>query len=108
MTPKVSVAQRRARLVARHRLSAPAATIASATEAMVALHATDPVTVYLAARARTRSATVETVDEALYAQRRIVRMLGMRRTVFVVPASLLPVVQRDHRLGGAGNGGGGR
>ena len=94
MTPKVSVAQRRARLVARHRLSAPAATSASATEAMVALHATDPVTVYLAARARTRSATVETVDEALYAQRRIVRMLGMRRTVFVVPASLLPVVQR--------------
>ena len=94
MTPKVSVAQRRARLVARHRLSAPAATITGAAEAMVALHATDPVTVYLAARARTRSATVETVDEALYAERRLVRMLGMRRTVFVVPAPLLPVVQR--------------
>ena len=94
MTPNVSVAQRRARLVARHRLSAPAATITSATEAMVALHATDPVTVYLAARARVRSATAETVDEALYAERRIVRMLGMRRTMFVVPAPLLPVVQR--------------
>ena len=94
MTPKVSVAQRRARLVARHRLSTPAATITGAAEAMVALHATDPVTVYLAARARTRSATVETVDEALYAERRLVRMLGMRRTVFVVPAPLLPVVQR--------------
>jgi winged helix DNA-binding protein len=61
---------------------------------MVALHATDPVTVYLAARARVRSATAETVDEELYAERRIVRMLGMRRTVFVVPAPLLPVVQR--------------
>jgi hypothetical protein len=94
MTPKVSVAQRRARLVARHRLSAPAATITGAAEAMVALHATDPVTVYLAARARIRSATVETVDEALYAERRLVRMLGMRRTMFVVPAPLLPVVQR--------------
>jgi winged helix DNA-binding protein len=50
--------------------------------------------VYLAARARVPSATRETVDEALYAERRIVRMLGMRRTVFVVPAPLLPVVQR--------------
>jgi hypothetical protein len=94
MTSKVSVAQRRARLVARHRLSAPAATITGGIEAMIALHATDPVTVYLAARARIRSATVETVDEALYAERRIVRMLGMRRTMFVVPAPLQPVVQR--------------
>jgi hypothetical protein len=93
MTLKVSVAQRRARLVTRHRLSAPAATVTGSCEAMVALHATDPVTVYLAARARVRSATVETVDEALYGERQIVRMLGMRRTVFVVPAPLLPVVQ---------------
>ena len=57
---------------------------------MVALHATDPVTVYLSARARTPAATVEAVDAAIYAERGIVRMLGMRRTVFVVPAALLP------------------
>src|SRR5215475_1392198 len=94
MTLKVSTAQRRAWLVARHRLATPASTVTGATETMVALHATDPVTVYLAARARVRSATTETVDEALYAERRIVRMLGMRRTVFVVPTPLLPVVQR--------------
>jgi Winged helix DNA-binding domain len=94
MTLKVSEAHRRARLLARHQLSAPAATVAAATEAMVALHATDPATVYLSARARVPSATIEAVDEALYAERRIVRMLGMRRTVFVVPAGLLPVVQR--------------
>jgi hypothetical protein len=97
MAPKVTPAQRRARLMARHLLSgpaAPAASVAGATEAMVALHATDPVTVYLSARARTPAATVEGVDAAIYAERRIVRMLGMRRTVFVVPAALLPVVQR--------------
>ena len=94
MTVKVSVAHRRARLLARHQLSAPAATIPCAVDAMVALHATDPVTVYLSARARVPAATVETVDEALYASRAVVRMLGMRRTVFVVPASLFPVVQR--------------
>jgi hypothetical protein len=94
MTPKVSITQRRARLLARHRLSAPAATVTEATEAVVALHATDPVTVYLSARARTGAGTTAEVDEALYETRGIVRTLGMRRTVFVVPAPLLPVVQR--------------
>jgi Winged helix DNA-binding domain len=94
MTVKVSEAHRRARLISRHRLRDPAATVAAAADAMVALHATDPVTVYLSARARVPSATAESVDDALYAERGVVRMLGMRRTVFVVPAGLLPVVQR--------------
>jgi hypothetical protein len=94
MTPKVTITQRRARLLARHRLSAPAATVTAAAEAVVALHATDPVTVYLSARARTKAGTTAAVDEALYETRGIVRTLGMRRTVFVVPAPLLPVVQR--------------
>ena len=61
---------------------------------MVALHGTNPVTVYLSARARVPAATVEAVDEALYGSRAIVRMLGVRHTVFVVPAPLFPVVQR--------------
>ena len=94
MTPQVSVNQRRARLLARHRLSVPAATVTGATNAVVALHATDPVTVYLSARARAEAGTTEAVDGALYETRGIVRTLGMRRTVFVVPAPLLPVVQR--------------
>ncbi len=94
MTVKVSIACRRARLLARHQLSVPAATVAGAVDAMVALHGTDPVTVYLSARARVPAATVEAVDEALYGSRAIVRMLGMRRTVFVVPTPRFPVVQR--------------
>jgi hypothetical protein len=94
MTLKVSTTRRRARLMARHRLSAPAATVTEATEAVVALHATDPLTVYLSARARSQAGTREAVDEALFETRRIVRILGMRRTMFVVPAPLLPVVQR--------------
>jgi hypothetical protein len=61
---------------------------------MIALHATDPVTVYLSAWARTRCAGPADVDAALYAERGIVRMLGMRRTMFAVPALLVPVVQR--------------
>ncbi len=59
---------------------------------MIALHATDPLTVYLSAWARTGCA-VDDVDEAIYHERVLVRMLGMRRTVFVVPADLVQVVQ---------------
>lgn len=94
MTPKISVAQRRARLVARHHLGEPAGSVPSAVSAMIALHATDPVTVYLSARARTRIAGIAEVDTAIYAERAVIRMLGMRRTMFVVPAALVPVVQR--------------
>jgi hypothetical protein len=88
----VSIMQRRARLMERHRLARAAGSVPDAVEAMIALHATDPPTVYLSAWARTQCAAGE-VDEALYAERSLVRMLGMRRTMFVVPAGLVPVVQ---------------
>jgi hypothetical protein len=58
----------------------------------VALHATDPATVYLSARARSQC-QAEDVDAVLYTERAVVRMLGMRRTVFVVPAALAGTVQ---------------
>jgi hypothetical protein len=92
MTLKVSIAERRGRLVERQLLGAPVATVNEVAESLVALHATDPVTVYLSAWARSRCAA-EDVDAALYAERTVVRMLGMRRTVFVVPAGLAGVVQ---------------
>jgi hypothetical protein len=92
MTLKVSAAQRRGRLVERQLLGAPVATVNEVAGALVALHATDPVTVYLSAWARSRCAA-DDVDAALYADRTVVRMLGMRRTVFVVPAGLAGVVQ---------------
>ncbi len=92
MTVKISEAQRRGRLAERQLLGAPVATVGEVTESLVALHATDPVTVYLSAWARSRC-PAEDVDAALYQERAVVRMLGMRRTVFVVPASLAGVVQ---------------
>jgi Winged helix DNA-binding domain len=94
MTPRVSVTQRRARLVTRHLLLESAATVGHATDAMIALHATDPVTIYLSAWARVRGLSPSDVDTALYADRGLVRMLGMRRTMFVVPAPLAPLIQR--------------
>jgi len=90
--PKVSTRQRQDRLVVRHRLAVPAGSVAEAAADLVALHATDPVTVYLSAWARSRCA-VSQVDAALYDERAVVRMLGMRRTVFVVPTPLTEVVQ---------------
>jgi hypothetical protein len=59
----------------------------------VALHATDPATVYLSAAARLRQPTIAQIERALYDDRTLVRMLGMRRTMFVVPRDLAGIVQ---------------
>ena len=53
---------------------------------MVALHATDPASVYLGLLARTRSLTVDEVDRALYDDRSLVRVMAMRRTIFATTA----------------------
>lgn len=57
------------------------------------LHATDPATVFLSARARVPGLTVAGLEAALYEDRHLVRMLAMRRTMFVVPVALVPVLQ---------------
>jgi Winged helix DNA-binding domain len=94
----VSVAERRARLAARHHL-APASRgtaspggVARAVTDIIGLHGTDPASVYLAAWARTGAARAD-IEHALYAEGALVRMLGMRRTVFVVPGRLMPLIQ---------------
>jgi DNA glycosylase AlkZ-like len=92
---RVGVEERRARLGRRHRL-APGADAGSPVEAaasMVGLHGTDPASVYLAVAARMPPAQPATVERALYDDRQLVRLLGMRRTMFVVPLDLAPVVQ---------------
>ncbi len=91
----VSVAERRARLAVRHHLAPGERTdaVASAVQGIVALHGTDPASVYLAAWARTDAVDKAAIEHALYEERSLVRMLGMRRTVFVVPTALMPVIQ---------------
>jgi hypothetical protein len=59
---------------------------------MVGLHATDPATVYLAARARVRAFVHTDLEDALYERRSLVRMLGMRRTMFVVPVEVAAIM----------------
>jgi Winged helix DNA-binding domain len=92
---RIGVGERRARLAGRHRL-APGSSAVSPVEAassVVGLHGTDPSSVYLAAWARMPAAEPATIERALYEDRQLVRILGMRRTMFVVPLDVAPVVQ---------------
>ncbi|MFI9565819.1 winged helix DNA-binding domain-containing protein [Streptomyces rishiriensis] len=95
-------AERRARLALRHRLApeARAATPEAVADALVALHGTDPATVYLAVGARLAdpTATVPETDRALYTDRSLVRMHGMRHTVFVFPTESTAVVHASTGL----------
>jgi len=93
--PAIGVAERRARLAVRHHLvpGERAGTVTAAAADIIGLHGTDPASVYLAAWARTREVDQTAIDHALYEECSLVRMLGMRRTVFVVPAALAPVIQ---------------
>jgi Winged helix DNA-binding domain len=90
---RIDVAQRRARLGVRHALAVREdRTPVEVARAVVALHATDPATVFLALRARSASLDVAAIEHALYADRSLVRMLGMRRTMFVLPLEEAAVV----------------
>lgn len=93
MRPKIDVSQRRARLGLRHLLAAPGPGPGAVAEALVALHATDPATVHLAIAARTAGAGTSATEAALYDERTLLRLLGMRRTMFVVGADAAPAVQ---------------
>ena len=92
---RIEVAQRRIRLGRRHGLAAQTRAVgpAEVADRVVALHGTDPASVYLSAIARLRTPDVGAVERALYDDRTLVRMLGMRRTMFVVGRNLAPVVQ---------------
>ena len=92
---RISVGERRARLGRRHRLarSAQAADPVEAAGSMVVLHSTDPATVHLSIAARVPGSEVAGTERALYDDRMLIRMLGMRRTVFVVPTAFAAVIQ---------------
>ncbi|HEY0444458.1 MAG TPA: crosslink repair DNA glycosylase YcaQ family protein, partial [Candidatus Limnocylindrales bacterium] len=115
---RIDAAERRARLSVRHHLAPGSLATDAVTSArdLVGLHATDPATVYLSALARTPTVEVATIERALYDERSLLKILGMRRTMFVVPLDVAAVIQsactraiavRERRrvitwLGGAG------
>lgn len=92
---RIDVAERRARIGVRHRLAVAARADGPVEVArdLVALHSTDPSSVYVATWARTNGGAVRDVERALYEDRSLIRLLGMRRTVFVTTLDVAPVIQ---------------
>ncbi len=64
-----------------------------AARSLVALHGTDPASVYLSAWARVDGMRLSDMDGALYEERSLVKHLAMRRTLFVFPRETLAVAQ---------------
>ncbi|MEU1015461.1 winged helix DNA-binding domain-containing protein [Streptomyces sp. NPDC005898] len=95
MLRRIDVAERRARLAVRHRLTADtrADDPVEVARSLLALHGTDPSSVYVGAWARMRDGRVADVERALYQDRSLIRLLGMRRTVFVTSLDVAPVLQ---------------
>jgi Winged helix DNA-binding domain len=85
MPRRITVEERRARLARRHRLILEERTddVAAIADSLVALHSSDPVTVFLSAMVRMRHPSVAAVERALYDERRAVRHHAMRRTLWV-------------------------
>jgi hypothetical protein len=93
---RIGAGERRARLAVRHRLApgTAAADPVSAARSLVAVHATDPSSVYLGLLARMAGGgTLSDVARALYDERSLIRLLAMRRTVFVTTLDTAPVLQ---------------
>lgn len=89
------MAERRARLGLRHRLAHGTRAVepAGVAESLVAVHGTDPSSVYLGILARMTGGGIADVDRALYGKKSLIRLLGMRRTVFVTTLDVAAVVQ---------------
>ncbi|MDH5374082.1 MAG: winged helix DNA-binding domain-containing protein, partial [Acidimicrobiia bacterium] len=89
---RITTAERRARLVTRHHLGGSAAGVETVAADLVGLHSSDPVTIYLSVRARVAGFRIDDLEAALYDRKSLVRMLGMRRTLFVVPVDLAAIM----------------
>ena len=92
---RIEVDERRARLAQRHLLLPWTRTdnVAAIADALVALHSSDPVSVYLSAAARMANPSLEAIEQALYTDRSLIRHHAMRRTLWVATP---PVVRRMH------------
>ena len=85
-------AERRRRLLVRHHLARPGDSVEQVAGDLVGLHSSDPATVVLSSRARLDPFAVADLEDALYERRTLLRMLAMRRTMFVVPLDLAAVM----------------
>jgi len=91
----ITADERRARMGRRHHLagSAKSDDLVAVAGDLVGLHGSDPSSVFLSAAARMRRPSAERLEQVLYDDRALVRTLCMRRTMFVLPVAMVPVVQ---------------
>jgi hypothetical protein len=82
---QITVDERRARLAYRHRVLPDRRTddLTQIADDLVALHSSDPVTVYLSIMLRMNHPSVQAVEHALYETRSLIRHHAMRRTLWV-------------------------
>lgn len=92
---RITDAQRKARLGRRHRLANPAGDVLEATRSVLALHSSDPVTVYLSSWARVPGFQVADLEGLLYEDRSLFRFYGMRRTLWVIDRATVPLVHNS-------------
>jgi hypothetical protein len=93
MIRRIDDAERRRRLGRRHHLATRSDDLVDVAGDLLGLHASDPVSIYLGARARVNGVVPSAVERALFDDRSLVRTLAMRRTLFVVPTGLAPILQ---------------
>lgn len=82
--------ERRRRLAWRHRLVHTYVTSSAVeiTDDLVALHSSDPATVFLSLAARSDALTIADIERTLYHDRGLVRHHAMRRTLWVMTPSV--------------------
>jgi DNA glycosylase AlkZ-like len=87
---RIGTEERRRRVVVRHHLGSKTKSddVCQLAGELVGIHATDPASVYLGCLARMSHFAREDMANALYEERSLLKMLGMRRTMFVVPRDL--------------------
>ena len=81
MSLRIDAEERRARLAERHRLLSRTRTddLPQIADDLVALHSSDPVTVFLSAMARMAHPSIEAVEQALYADRSLIDLVANER-----------------------------
>jgi len=94
--PRISTDERRRRIAVRHHIAPDfrvgGGGLPALADDVVGIHSTDPGSVYLGLLARTRDVAPDDIARALYDDRSLLKILGMRRTMFVTSLTTAGVV----------------